>query len=177
MGAVSIDIHKHEREFVNINLSDVNVIKYLLQFRDKVDSNFESSQNPNYNNAGNTGSLNQELIHLYAYLDELIEGCQFTPSNLELIKLVSRGYTFADIEDIGEFGTSARSIAKKFDTICKAITDYNDYLWARWISDRYNKSEKKQCSKCKELLPITKRFFSPDTRNKDGFHSICRKCR
>lgn len=38
-------------------------------------------------------------------------------------------------------------------------------------------TSQKQCSQCKQPKPRSKSFFSPNKKNKDGLHSICKQCR
>lgn len=34
----------------------------------------------------------------------------------------------------------------------------------------------KQCTRCKQLLPATKKFFYANKKNKDGLYFECKKC-
>lgn len=35
----------------------------------------------------------------------------------------------------------------------------------------------KRCSKCGQIKLATETYFSPDKRNSDGLHSVCKECR
>lgn len=54
-----------------------------------------------------------------------------------------------------------------------SLDKYDDWLYTYKIKGKY-----KKCTKCGEIKLISNnRYFSPDKRNADKFHSICRKCR
>lgn len=97
MGAVSVDIHRGEREFKNLTLSDENVVKYLIQYRSKVDLLYSANMNINIEQAGDMFEFNQELIALYASLDSIISECRFKEKQLLLLELLFEGNTLSDI--------------------------------------------------------------------------------
>ena len=97
MGSVAIDIHKKERGYRNLTLSDHNVVKYLIMFRSKIDISYNSSVNIDINQAGDMFEFNQELITLYASLDKVIKLCRFKPKQKKLLELLFEGYTLQDI--------------------------------------------------------------------------------
>lgn len=97
MGAVSIDIHKREREFYPLTLSDSNVVKYLILYRSKVDICYNVTTNFNIYQAGDSFEMNQELIALYVSLDDTIKRCNFKEKQRELLRLIFEGYTIRDI--------------------------------------------------------------------------------
>lgn len=175
MGAVSIDIHKAERDFYNLNLSDVDVVKWLIMHRDKVDIYFGAKTDNQFDVAGHVQKVNQELIHLYAYLDELIKWCKFSEGQLQLIHLISIGYTFKDVEDVyGE--TTAQNVKRRFITICKSISQMNNEIWSLWVSNAVLKEQSKACSTCEKSLPLKEKYFRKQEDCKDGFRPVCRKC-
>lgn len=177
IGAVSIDIHRAEREFNNLNLSDINVVKYLLIYRDKVDIYMDAEIDRHYNNAGVAKNVNQELIHLYAALDMLIKSCGFNSEQLELIRKVSIGYTFKDIAEMSsEAPATPQNVKRRFETICKTIVSMNNEVWLVWVSKNKLEESLKNCNKCKKKLPMTDKFFGKDIRNIDGFKGICKNC-
>lgn len=172
MGAASIDIYKAEREFHNLNFSDTNVIKWLIVYRDKVDVYYGAERDTHYNNAGNVKYVNQELIHIFAYLDELIKQCDFTQEQLKLIHFVSIGYTFKDIEEQSD----RKNVKRRFEAICKVISQMNNELWSLWVTTVFLNEETKVCTKCKKALPQKEKFFGREGRTKDGFQASCKKC-
>lgn len=103
MGVVTLDLHKKEREWRNLTLSDFDTVKYLLLYRSKVDVSYSASTNINIEQAGDIYDFNQELISLYASLDKLIEECKFKEKQSRLLELIFEGNTIQDIcaMDIG----------------------------------------------------------------------------
>lgn len=175
IGRVKVDLYKNEKDFKILNLSDTNVVKYLISYRDKVDLYYGQKTDNFYDNAGNTKEMNKELINTYVYLDELIELCNFTKEQLALLELLFIGYTPKDIEDVVKKATS-RTIKRRFDSICKQIAQMNERLWKIHIHKNYLDTEFKNCSKCNESLPLTSYFFYKDRKTKDGFRNACKKC-
>lgn len=172
---VKVDIHKGERDFKNLSLSDINVVRWLVQYRDKIDFYYGERAETFYDNASNSKELNQELINTYAYLDELIDKCNFKEEQLALLKLLFLGYSFKDIEDTTK-ETTSRTIKRRFNSICKSIADMNDRVWKIYIHKQYLDTELRKCSKCNEELPLTESLFGKDKRNISGFKSYCKKC-
>jgi hypothetical protein len=176
MGTVKIDIHSSERGFFNLNLSDKNVVKYLLMYRDKIDIYYKNKTNNHFDNAGNVQKLNQELACLYANIDDLISKCKLSKKQEALLELVSMGMEFKDIAECANMST-AQDLESRFETICKRIAEMNEWMWKRMIHKKYLDTPHKRCSKCKEELPKIRYFFSPDKSKTDGFKSMCKKCR
>jgi hypothetical protein len=175
MGVVKIDIHKSERNFKNLSLSDTNVVKWLILYRDKIDLYYGEKTDNFYNHAGNVKELNAELVNLFVCLDDLIDKCKFKEEQLALLKLLFMGYTFKDIEDATQKATS-RTIKRRFESICRTITEMNERLWKIQIHKTYLSTEFRKCSKCESELPLTDYFFYKDKKGKDGYRSNCKKC-
>lgn len=175
MGMVKVDIHKGERQFKDLSLSDINVVKWLVLYRDKIDLYYGEKTDNFFDHASNSKELNQELINTYAYLDELIDKCNFKEGQCALLKLLFMGYTFKDIEDTTK-ETTSRTIKRRFESICKSISDMNDRVWKIYVHKNYLETEFKTCSKCKEDLPVTESFFHKDKKGKNGFRNNCKKC-
>lgn len=175
MGKVKIDLTKGERDFKILNLSDINVVKYLILYRDKIDLYYGEKTNNFYDHAGNVKELNKELINLYVCLDELIEKCEFKEEQLALLKLLFMGYSFKDIESATQKATS-RTVKRRFESICKSISEMNERLWKIYIHRNYINTEFKKCSKCEREFPLTDYFYYRDKKGKDGFRSNCKKC-
>lgn len=175
MGVVKIDLHKAERDFKILSLSDINVVRWLILFRDKIDLYYNEKTDNFYDHAGNVKGLNGELINLYICLDKLVDKCDFKEEQLALLKLLYMGYTFKDIEDATQQATS-RTIKSRFESICKTITEMNERLWKIYIHKNYLNTNFKKCTKCETDLPLTDYFFYKDKKGKDGFRSNCKKC-
>lgn len=97
MGSVAIDVHKKEREYEHLTLSDENVVKYLILYRSKVDVNYGANVNININQAGDMFEFNQELICLYASLDTTISNISLKEKEAEFLELIFEGNTITDI--------------------------------------------------------------------------------
>ena len=176
MGTVKIDLHKSERNFENLSLSDINVVKWLILYRDKIDLYYGEKTDNFYNHAGNVKDLNKELINLYVCLDDLIEKCDFKEEQKALLELLFIGYTFKDIEDATQKATS-RNIKRRFESMCKLIAEMNERLWKIYIHKNYLETEFRKCFKCESELPLTDYFFYKDIRKgKDGYKISCKKC-
>lgn len=126
MGHVQIDTSKKERQYLNMTLSDYVVVKYLLLYRSKVDVNYGADTNININEAGDMFEFNQELICLYASLDEVIDKIEFSEKEEKLLKLVFEGNTLADMKS---YGFPRRTPYDIFKRIVKKIVNQNNRDW------------------------------------------------
>lgn len=131
MGAVSVDIHRGEREYNHFNLSDENVVKHLILHRSSVDVSYGTKTNPDINKAGDTFEFNQELICLYASLDNLITNINLKEREEILLRLIFDGNTIADVVNHHNFPkkTAYRIFNKIVDNIVKE--NYED--WSKMI--------------------------------------------
>jgi hypothetical protein len=127
LGAVSVDVHKQEREYANLTLSDENVVKYLILYRSKVDVSYGANTNININQAGDTFEFNQELIALYASLDKLIGAISFKDRDEELLRLIFEGHSISDI--IESYDYPRKTAYRTLDRIVSKIVDENDENW------------------------------------------------
>jgi hypothetical protein len=175
LGKVKIDIASNEALYRDLTFSDINVVKWLIQFRDKVDPHYKSDIDSHFNYAGNVKSLNQELINTYICLDELIDKCKFNKQQLYIISLIQEGYTYQEIAV--ELGKSKNTnIKNRFNKICRDIVKMNHWLWRKCIYVDKLGLKTKKCSKCEENLPATAEFFGEHSQSSDGFQPKCRNC-
>ena len=128
MGSVSIDIHKKEREFGHLTLSDSNVVKYLILYRSKVDVGYGANRNINIYQAGDTFEFNQEIIALYASLDKTVEKSSLTKKQDKLIKLLYQGYTIEDSRKELELKSRVATY-EMLDRIVNKIVATNNESW------------------------------------------------
>ena len=127
MGAVSLDIYKQEREFERLTLSDENVVKYLILHRSKVDISYGASCNLDINQAGDITGFNQEIIVLYASLDNILEHIKIKEKDRIFLKLVFEGN---DISDIIESHNFPRKTAyRTLDRIVNRVINANRDNW------------------------------------------------
>ena len=129
LGSVAIDIHKREREYKDLTLSDENVVKYLILFRNKVDVSYGANTNINIDSAGDTFEFNQELISLYASLDMLIRQANLKDKESQFLNWIFEGNTISDI--VEEYGWVRRTAYNTLDRIVEKIVDENSECWNR----------------------------------------------
>ena len=152
MGAVLIDTHKKEREFKLLTLSDINVVKYLIMYRNKVDVGYNVNANININQAGDIFEFNQELIALYASLDKTVEQCSFKEKQLKLLEMIYEGFTLQDICSM-DIGYKKSATYDLFYRMTLKIVKVNNENWKKSIhkineyrienNERNNKNEVK----------------------------------
>lgn len=128
-----------------------------------------------FNYAGNVQKVNQELIALYASLDDTIKKCDFIDNDLNFIKLIQYGFTFDEIAKYKNID-NIRKVKNMFNRICKRIVKKNNEMWNINIIFNHIKTEWKKCNKCGEVLPVNENFFRLEETCKDGFRPECRKC-
>jgi hypothetical protein len=128
LGAVAIDIHKQEREFKHLTLADENVVKYLILYRNKVDVAYGADTNININQAGDMFEFNQELVCLYASLDDTIKKCNFKEKQMRLLELIFEGNTMKDICSM-DVGFKKSATYDLFDRIIHKIVKTNNDSW------------------------------------------------
>lgn len=175
-----ITIGKHISEWEKVNLSDPNTIKGLLKFRYRFDALLDY-RNCSYDVLASTTDLSDvddNLICLYADLDNLINKASFNTYQTNILKLYMEGNNEDDIAEILNVGK--QSINSVIDNMSNILCELNYQNWKLnyvfWDIKKVNTNYKK-CSKCGEFLPATEEYFSPNPSSKDGFYSICRECK
>lgn len=128
MGAVAIDIHKKEREFEHLTLSDEDVVRYLIEYRSKVDIAYGADTNINIYQAGDMFEFNQELICLYASLDNAIEQCNFKEKQTKLLELLFEGNTLRDVVSMN-VGYKQSATYDLLGRMIKKIVAVNNANW------------------------------------------------
>ena len=128
MGSVSIDVSKKEREYREMTLSDINVVKYLILYRSKIDITYDANINIDINKAGDIFEFNQELISLYASLDSIIDMCNFKEKQLTLLRLIYNGHTLHDICNMN-IGYGKSATYDLFSRMIDRIIKKNHELW------------------------------------------------
>ncbi|MFS1513065.1 hypothetical protein VQL36_11600 [Chengkuizengella sp. SCS-71B] len=160
-----------------LNLSDPNVIQWLILYRDQIDIYFNSNANRFFDQAGDVRELNQELINTYIYLDNIIQESQLTDEQLALLKLLFMGYTLYDVATLHHSDVPVRKIKRKFERICNIIWTTNTSKWNRWVHQHVLHTQLKQCKTCLYQLPKVKSHFRKRSDHKgDGFYNVCRAC-
>ena len=161
--------------YQTFSLSDEDVIRLLIEYRYKYDENYYLSNQTSALSITGASPLNQELIVLFADLDELVKTSPLSPLQLQMMQLIQEGYTYDEIEAMLPVNRS--SITNGMRRIYKIIKQQNDYQWRRCIYTNTLKLKTKRCSHCKEDLPATDEFFTVDEGKIDMFHGRCKRCR
>lgn len=175
MGSVKIDLESKGLFYKNLTISDVNVVRLLIEFRYKYDNYLYNEMDNRFDVAGEAQGINTEVLLTYAALDQTIKQCGFSDAQLQIIKLYEHGYSYKEIaENLGL--ESNENIRKRLNTICKEIVKQNLWQWRMTIYQHTLNLKSKECSKCKTKIPAIDEFFGQDARNKDGCKSYCRKC-
>ena len=131
MGSVQIDLYKKEREYEHLTLSDENVVKYLILHRSSVDVGYGASININIYQAGDTLDFNQELICLYASLDNLIGKLKLKEKEEKLIELIFEGNTISDV--VNDYGYAKKTAYRLFNRIVEKIVEENYKDWRKVV--------------------------------------------
>lgn len=114
-----------EKTYKNMNLSEVNVVKFLILNRYKIDNFYKVSEYFIWNNA-NAGNLNEELMVLLCSLDELISSVKLTNRQKEVLFLLEEGFTYTEV---GKMTNRKRhTVFQVFHNLCERITKENDRI-------------------------------------------------
>lgn len=128
--------------------------------------------------------LNSDMKWVLMDLDNLIEEAlrQDFPLYYDIVALKIRGDQNIDIQAYLEqnYGVShsveyISSLWRK--KIPKLIAEKAQENWLIWYYTNKELGRWKRCSKCGQIKLADNRFFSKNNTSKDGFYSICKKCR
>jgi len=131
LGSVSIDLHKQERDYEHLNLSDENVVRYLLLYRSKIDLTYGISNNLNIYQSGDITGFNQELIALYSSLDNLIKKIKLKDKDRKFLELIFDGYEISDIIECYDY--PRMTAYRTMDRIINEIIEMNELDWKEMI--------------------------------------------
>ena len=90
----------------------------------------------------------------------------------KLVKVKSKSYEKFNVKHSLEYISSLWR--KKIPKLI-AETAEDDLL--NWYFLNIKKGKYKKCSRCKEIKLAHNKYFSKNKTSKDGFYSICKKCR
>lgn len=176
LGKVKVDLYTKDLQYKNYTLADVKVIELLIRFRYKYDPYMYAQPNNNFTQAGDIEPMNTEAIALFEDLDELIKTAGLSERQLKIIEMVQDGYSLNQIAKKLDL-KSTNTVSSTFKASCRKVVKKNLWDWRKVIYVTKLDLMEKQCSKCEKELPATPEFYSDDSRNNDGFHSICKACR
>lgn len=118
----------NEVDYSSLTLSDKNVVKYLILYRSKIDFSYNANTNIDINKAGDIFEVNQEVIALYASLDELIRQCNFKEKQMKLLDLLFKGNIVQDIYNMN-IGYGKSATYELLNRMIEKIVDKNYQLW------------------------------------------------
>lgn len=118
----------NERDYRNFTLSDRNVVKYLILYRNKLDVTYSGNKNIAIENIASAFEFNQELIALYVSLDTIIDLCDFEEKQIKLLELLYEGNKIYDICNMN-IGYTRSATYELFDRMIDKIVKINDELW------------------------------------------------
>ena len=110
-------------------------------------------------------TLKEKYPLYYSLLIYKIDG----KSNLEIQKL---------LEEQHQIKHSVEYISSLWrNKIPKLIADFAQKQYLEWYYTTQERGKWKKCSRCGEIKLAHNKFFSRNSSSKDGFYSICKKCR
>ena len=171
-------IGRYNAEWDMVNLSDPNSIKGLLKFRYRFDLLLEDgSSRYGLDSNCDLADLSDDIICLYADLDNLISKANFNEYQTKILNMYIYGNTEDDIAEM--LGVGKQSINSVIDRMCEVLCELNYQDWKLnyvfWNKARV-RSNFKKCSKCGGFLPVTEEYFYREKSTKDGFRLECTKC-
>lgn len=172
-----VDPYQAELPYKQISFSDPECIKRFIKNRWMIDPYFELKGTSLSMHANQTSPFNQEIICLYADLDQLIAKAKLKDKQQKIVLWLMQGWSEEDIAAV--FHNQTSTIHRTLQTIILKIKAVNDREWKyNFIYRHYLKApwEYKQCKKCQETLPKIEQFFTTSKNSKDGFHSYCKAC-
>lgn len=169
---------RYNSEWDKVNLSDTNTIKGLLKFRYRFDLLLDDgSDRYGLESNGDLCGLSDDVICIYADLDNLIEKANFNDYQSKILNMYAHGHTEDDIAEL--LNVEKQSINSVIDKICEVLCELNYQSWKLdyvfWDKVKVNSNYKK-CSKCGEFLPATDEYFGFHPKTKDNLQSMCKNC-
>lgn len=119
--------------------------------------------------------LQDDLACLTNDIQYLISKCNFSDVELDIIDMMKSNYDVSEIAR--ELDCKYQTVQSIINKIIKKIINKYEDIYEDWYYLNIVKGKYKRCSKCGEIKIANERHFSPDKRNKDGLHSLCRRCR
>ncbi|WP_144509946.1 hypothetical protein [Bacillus sp. FJAT-22090] len=175
MSGMKLDLNSKDLFYRDLTISDVNVVRLLIEFRYKYDNYLYSVSNNAFDVAGEVQGVNTEMLLTYAALDETIKECNLSEEQMKIIELYEHGLTHQEIAI--ELGMGSKeNIKKRINTICKEVVKQNLWNWRKVNYKNTLDLKMKKCSKCKDELPATDEFYYSKNDSEDGFHSQCKSC-
>lgn len=134
MGAVSVDVHRKEREFSLLTLSDEKVVEYLIKHRSTIDMSYGIIGNVNIDQAGDTMEFNIELLALYASLDNILNKVKMKDKDRLFLDLIFEGNTISDISKY--HGFPKKTAYRTLERITTKVVKQNYENWKHTLKCR-----------------------------------------
>ena len=171
-------IMNRNKTWDDITLSDPMTIRGLIANRVVYDKLHEYEVMGGDGIGSDLCDMSDTIICVYADLDNLIKKTRFTKVQKEILDLHMIGYTTNEISEYTK--TEKRSVENALNLACESISETNYQHWKLnyvfWNKKRVA-TDFKQCSKCKEFLPMTEEYFRQRIDGYgDGFYNNCREC-
>lgn len=115
-------MNRHRDLYDNIDLSDRETVKNLLNYRASFKKSQYNSNGSNFNRIEPSQSFYSDLIDIYIDLDILIEECSFVGKSERLLRMVMSGYSihyiYTNFENYNQEAT-----IKMYNRIAERITE------------------------------------------------------
>lgn len=123
-----------------------------------------------------------DIKHIIHVFEELVDATDFEDYIKEVLILKIDGVSRKKIvdsirESYGISISESRISQLTKDVIPQMVVDTYLSMKEKWLYTHIIKGRQKQCSKCLEMKPATKKYFSPNKKGKFGLHARCRNCR
>lgn len=114
-------------------------------------------------------------------LENMIESTDLTDIEKNILKYKIEGLTDQEICDIlvieNNTSVSRKMVSLIYHKIPHKLVEKYKQSYEDWLYTYKVKGVYKKCSRCKDNKLATHKHFSPDKRNKDKLHSLCKVCR
>ena len=153
----------------------------MIEFRAQLDKSYVAR------NLGNTfvdsdliGTFEESVICTYVDLDQLIETTKLTINERLILRYLMFGYKYCDLQDvIGYPANRIKTMAKRMyrDLYDEYKYQKEEFLHINGFVKIKDEERFKQCGICGKWLKICNKNFTPNEDGKDGYYSICKKCK
>ena len=118
-----------------IPFSEDRVVAKLIRNRSSLDASFYPTTEPQHLlTTDGVFSLNEDVLCVYADLDDLIERSSLSPMEKNTVQYLMKGYT---LQDIAEYlGKTRQTCEVLFKRAVRKIVTLNNSEWERWSGGR-----------------------------------------
>src|SRR5205085_508220 len=105
-----------------------------ILYRNKVDVAYGANTNIDINSAGDMFEFNQELICLYASLDNVIDSIDLNEKELDFLRLIFEGNTISDVINVYKLYPK-KTAYRTLNRIIDNIVEKNYKEWKRILDN------------------------------------------